>query len=820
MGGNLPRELTSFVGRQAQLADLAKMLQTAPLLTLVGVGGIGKTRLAVRVAASARTRYAHGVWFVGLAPIVDPAGVSLEVARALGIRERPGWTPLETLRAVLRDRQTLLIFDNCEHVVAACAELAADLLQTCSDLCILATSREALDVAGEVIYRVPPLPVDGDDTSVEPSPRGDAIELLVDRVRASDPGFELTRALGGSAARICRLLDGLPLAIELAAARSKTMSLGEIARGLHSPFSLLTLGPRSAPSRQRTLHAAIDWSYQLLTESEKTLLRRLAIFRGGCTREAAARVGADADLAETQIDDLLHRLVAQSLLIGTAHGGSTRFVLLETVRQYCWRCLEQAGEVASVRERHRDWCLDLVAGVTPEALGADDVTRLDPEMDNLRAALGWALGTEQVEAAARLALGLGASWFFHGSFSEARAWLTAVFELASGGSALSERSLAGSWGGTMAFNQGDYAAAQDLLQRALELGRASGSEYAVTVAESRLAKLAFQRGDLAGAKILLDRALGALDKSGSPGPLAALVRWDLGFTYLELGDVARAAEFFQAVRSGATPEQLRFASGRLLHAQAHLAERVGDHAVAALLLAEAVDAQRAVGDQPGVIESLTLQGAVAVESGDRKLAASVLLEALDLSLLFGSRMRFTHLCESLASVLVALHPETCIRLAAAAEHLRATLGAVPLPSERARLAPYVAAARQHLGQRTYGAVWAAALSAPLEATLTEARGLIQALVGDRVSEARTDAAPKGELSPREREVATLVTRGLSNREISAELVVSGKTAEAHINHILNKLGFSNRVQIATWGMRHGLVVSPEGATAGSDRLLA
>ena len=298
VGGNLPRELTSFVGRQDQLADIANLLYTAPLVSLVGVGGIGKTRLALRTAATAQQRYAHGAWLVGLAAIADPAGVPAEVARALRIRERPGWNALDTLRSVLHNRQLLLVLDNCEHLVAACADLAADLLPNCPDLCILATSREALGVAGEVLYRVPPLP----PPAANGRASGDAVELFVDRARSLETTFELTPEAAASAARICRLLDGLPLAIELAAARAATLSVVEIADRLDDPFKLLTRGPRSAPERQQTLRATIDWSFQLLTEPEQILLRRLAIFRGGFSRQAAAAVCAGPDLAATHID--------------------------------------------------------------------------------------------------------------------------------------------------------------------------------------------------------------------------------------------------------------------------------------------------------------------------------------------------------------------------------------------------------------------------------------------------------------------------------------------------------------------------------------
>ncbi|HEY1292044.1 MAG TPA: LuxR C-terminal-related transcriptional regulator [Chloroflexota bacterium] len=801
--GNLPRDLTSFVGRQAQLAEITRMLNTAPLLTLVGVGGIGKTRLALRVAADAHERYAHGAWLVELASIGDPSEVAPEVARTLRVRERAEGTALQTLASILRTRQLLLVIDNCEHVLPACVELAAALLQTCPDLTILATSREPLGVAGEALYQVPPLSMPTVENADKSVAKGEAIELLVERVRAVEPSFRLTPVNVDSGARICQLLDGLPLAIELAAARTMTMSLAEVADELHAPFRLLTLGPRSAPTRQRTLRAAIDWSYQLLTDPERVLLRRLAIFVSGWSRAAATAVCAGRDMPAERVDDLLDRLVAQSLVVAVKRDERTRFHLLETLRQYLLARLEEAGELTMLRERHVEWCLQLVADVVVESLDADQVARLEPDLDNLRSALRWTFEQGRVDAAVRLVLGLANSWWFHGSFSEGRSWLTAVFDLASSASPSPEPPLAGVWAGVLAFNQGDYSGAEALYHRAFDVAQASGNEYAVTLAESRLGRLAYQRGDLAQAKKLQERTLQRLANTGSPWETITVA--DLGFTYLQLGDRTRASQYFRALSDKVAETHSRFLSARLLNVRAHEAEMDGNYAEADRLLAEAVDAQRAAGDEPGVIESLKLRGAVAVHRGDRQLAALLLLEAMDLVEQFGSRMRLIRLFEALASLFVESRPEACIRLAAAAEQLRMVLGAVPLPTDQARLGRYLQTARQRLGQRAYGAIWEAAASAPVETTLLEARQLLNEF--QVAGSPRTRPAPSGAgaLSPREQEVAILVARGLSNRQIGEELVVTAKTAEAHVNHILTKLGLSNRVQIATWATRHGLL---------------
>jgi ATP/maltotriose-dependent transcriptional regulator MalT len=373
--------------------------------------------------------------------------------------------------------------------------------------------------------------------------------------------------------------------------------------------------------------------------------------------------------------------------------------------------------------------------------------------------------------------------------------------------------LIGTAAGIMAFNQGDFSGAEEMLRRALDRARAANDDYAATFTESRLGRLAHQRGDLRQARELLERSLDRLTDTGRPWEAVAVVMGDLALTYLELGDTTRASELLHAVAGLATPARTPFMSARFVITEAQLAERRGDYAEADRLLAGAVDAQRAFGDQVGVLESLILRGTVAVDIGDRNVAATLLLEALDLALLFGSKIRLARLLETLAAWLVDWQPKACIRMAAAAEQLRTALHAVPFPAEQARLGRYLQTARQRLGQRVYAEIWAGAPSVTLETTLAEAREVIVAFQSGRLPETRP--APVGvedALSPREREVAILVTRGLSNREIAEKLVVTHKTAEAHVAHILNKLGFTRRVQIATWGMRRELV--PAGAVTG------
>ncbi|MBV9359506.1 MAG: AAA family ATPase [Chloroflexi bacterium] len=798
--GNLPRELSSFIGRQEQLDGIAHKLRSLGLLTLVGPGGVGKTRLALRTAASLDQEYAHGTWLVELAPVADPAGVAAAVAAALGVRERPGWSVLATLKSVLRSRQLLLVLDNCEHVVQAAADLAASLLQSCHDVSVLATSRQPLGVSGEVLYQVPPLPVPARDEPFDQLVHSEAIELFAARVQAVDASFRLTPSTADLAGHICQRLGGLPLAIELAAARTSTLSLAELARRLEDPLSVLTLGARTAPTRQQTLRATIDWSYRLLTESEQKLLRRLAVFSGGCTATAAIAVCSDDDLPGATILDLLDRLVAQSLLMVNREQEELRFYLLETVRQYCRQLLDQAAETSGMLVRHCDWCLHLVSGSAPESLDPVHVARLGSEQENLRAALRWVIDSAQVRPAARIAVGMATFWLFRGSFAEGRAALTAVLDLAEAGPAPPELPNAGIWAASMAHNQGEYADAEELLLRALALAQADGNRHASAFAESQLARVAYLRGDLVWARQLFEHTLNEI--ADWRGPLQFIVQYELALTCIELGERSRARELLRAAMEDASPAQARFARARVLKANALLAEQESDYIQAEQLLVQSVAIERAIENQPGVIQSLTMQGAVAVQLEKHSFAATVLAEALELAAMYVSNMRLVPLLEAVGSLLLATQPDACVRLAAAAAQLRTTQAVLPLPSERRRLDDYLHKARRRLGEQAYADAWATGQTMTVEAMVYQARLLVQQPL--RRPQPTVIVSSEDALSNREREVAMLVAQGLTNKQIAAELVVSPATVRSHVEHILTKLTYSSRVQIATWGLRHGL----------------
>ncbi|HKY78250.1 MAG TPA: LuxR family transcriptional regulator [Acidimicrobiia bacterium] len=421
---NLPVQLTSFIGRETEMAEVRRLLGDNRLVTLIGVGGAGKTRLALQVAAETLAEFPGGVWQVDLAPLSDPAVVPIAVARALGLSDAEQRSTTETVTRYIEDRQALIVLDNCEHLLDACAALVEALLRACPVLTILATSREPISVDGEVMWRVPSL-----------SLTGDAVELFTDRARRARPGFVADAEAAGKVAEICQRLDGLPLAIELAAARLRALSPAEILDGLHDRFRLLAGGARTAVRRQQTLRASVDWSHDLLTEPERTLLRRLAAFAGGFDLDAAQAVGSGDGLARHHVLDQLALLVDKSLVSTGESEGATRYRLLETVRQYALEKLAESGEAAAVRTRHRDHYLMVAAGLEP--VGREEIERrldrVEADIDNLRAAFQWSLECSDAEAALRLASSLQPLWLDRHRLLEGRSWLdTALYDEAGG----------------------------------------------------------------------------------------------------------------------------------------------------------------------------------------------------------------------------------------------------------------------------------------------------------------------------------------------------------------------------------------------------
>jgi predicted ATPase/DNA-binding CsgD family transcriptional regulator len=414
---NLPAQLTTFVGRQAEMAEVRQSLNDNRLVTLTGAGGSGKTRLAIEIAAQLTTNFGDGVWYADLSPITNPDVVPVTVARTFGLPDQPGRSPMETVVRFLSDRKVLLLLDNCEHLVDASGQMVVALLNACQELTILTTSREPIGLAGEVTWRVPSLSVDDA-----------AIELFTDRAQHARPGFRITGDEAALVAEICRRLDGMPLAIELAAARVRALSLQQIAGSLNDRFRLLTGGARTAVRRQQTLRASVDWSHALLTEPERALFRRLGVFTGGFDLDAAQAVGAATEIEGYQVLDLLTLLVDKSLVIAEEASGAMSYRLLETMRQYSLEKLSESAEADAVRNRHCDHYTVMSAHLASQLKDNDEriIDWAEVEIDNLRAAFEWSRERSELERALRLASALQRFWVNRARMREGLAWFDAV----------------------------------------------------------------------------------------------------------------------------------------------------------------------------------------------------------------------------------------------------------------------------------------------------------------------------------------------------------------------------------------------------------
>ena len=653
---NLPLQLTSFIGRARERADIHRELAEARLLTLTGPGGMGKTRLALRVAEEELARYPDGIWFVDLAPLVKPALVPQAAATVLGVREKPGEALSTTLTTALHALQVLLILDNCEHVLSGCVDLADTLLRSCPQLRILATSREVLGIGAERVWRVPSLrlPNFGDRSMFEQVAESEAVSLFLERARAVRPEFEPTRQNMATLAQVCRRLDGLPLAIELAAARLKILAVEQLAERLGSHFRVLVSRDRTAPTRQKTLQATIEWSYDLLSDREQGLFDRLSVFAGGCTLEAAEAIGGDDDLDGSEVLDLLERLVDKSLVLAeVSANGPARYRLLETLRQYGQERLMERGESDATRQRHASHFLALTeASELPLLTSADGawVRRLDAEQDNIRAALHWLIDKGESEGAQRLAGAARRFWFFRGYLAEGRRWLEEVLALDPDGehgkqevaeAPSARRSLPATdrrrlsvrakvlWGiGHLAVADGDLERCRQASGRSVQLYRQLGDTWGTAAPLQNLGGAAARRLDFTEAHRLLEEAVAACQESGQPAILASALS-ALAEVAREEGDLAAAQrwaeEALRVARTVGFTAQICQAS--TIFGELH--DGGGQHDAARLLWEEALARARETGQRmPFMVPLMMHLGRLAWELGDMNRARPLITEAL------------------------------------------------------------------------------------------------------------------------------------------------------------------------------------------------
>ncbi len=679
---NLPSlELTSFIGREREQEEIKKLLATARLVTLMGPGGAGKTRLALQVAADLSEKFPKGVWLVELAPLSDPEIVVQTVAMVFGVREVPGRPLQDTLVDYLRTRELLLVLDNCEHLVQISAHLAAALLRGCPKLRILATSREALGTAGEVTYRVPSLTVPDPRrmVSVDQLTRFDATNLFLERAALSNPQFIVTDTTAPLVARICQRLDGIPLAIELAAARVKVLSVEQIAKRLDDRFRLLTGGTRAGLPHHQTLRTTVDWSYELLSEEERLLFRRLSVFAGGFSLEPVEAVCSGEGIGADDVLDLLARLVDKSLVVAESASGDIRYRMLETIRQYSRERLQESGEGDAVLRRHLEWHVGLAERVEPQLHGPDQVPwldRLELNYDDFRAALEWARAQRDVEAGARLAGALHRFWELRGYFSEGREWLEWILSNGHGAS-VPGRAKAAYGAGVLASLQGDYGRADALSRESLRLYRELGDALGTALSLNTLAFIIRNQGDYRQARTLLEESLALSRRSGYKWAQAEALnimgvaarrrgdheqatamfeesqalwrelgdKWGLAFSLGHLGVVARQQGDYDRAR-GLHEESLVLRRGlgdklsiaAALSSLGIVARHLGNHEQAGAMFEESLALSRELGDKPSIAAALCNLGFVLYRRGDDDRAAALLQESLGLFRELGDRL--------------------------------------------------------------------------------------------------------------------------------------------------------------------------------------
>jgi predicted ATPase/DNA-binding CsgD family transcriptional regulator len=902
--GNLPAEPNTFIGRERDRAELAQLLTVARVVTLCGVGGIGKTRLALRLASDVEPRFPDGAWLVALSDITHPGLVGPRIAGALGLRAEPRRPTEATLADALRTRNLLLILDSCEHLVTECAELCERLLALCPWLRVVATSREPLRVPGETVWRVPPLSLPSPDNGLlvpgeQPGElaRTEAVRLFTERAAAARPGFALSLGNAAAVTRVCRTLDGMPLAIELAAARVGALAVEQISDRLADRFHLLGAGTRTAPPRQRTLRATVDWSYELLTGPEQLLLRRLAVF-SGWNLEAAERVCADDELPAEAVLDLLAALIDKSLVaLAGEEAGDARYRLLDTIRQYAAERLEASGELPSLRRRHRDYLLDFAESTSVRGFRRGGATwpvrlalyrRAGMELGNFRDALAWSLDQGDIGYGLRLCTALRTPWVGHGDVAEGIPWFDRFLDSIPGdiprdysrgvagdvpaGGGRDARAGAGgvdpvvlgralACRAELAFEHQDYETARRCARDGLAACRADGDEFTVPVTLRVLAQSELRAGRLEVGRELIAEAITAAEATGND--------WEHGIGLAtQAAMAARQGRLREAQRTyqaalDVLRDNTRWGVAHTLYGMGTLALARGDLEAAAAHFAEALVTFREMDARPWSARCLGGLGRIATERGDYGAAREQLTESLRLSRATGQRLAMARGLEAFALLAAAQQQlERAVRLAGAALELRAAIG--PAPAAGARLDDLLEPARKTLGAPAAaallaegramtpdgavryateapgpGAAPAAAPSAPRAAAgaaaappggtgaqqpgsecaeigSSEASGGISGdgwarFVADGPAGAADDeaevtpgpaagtaAAPSSLLTPREWEIARLIARGLTNRGIADELVISPATAARHVANILAKLGFSSRAQVAVW----------------------
>lgn len=674
---NLPRQMTSFIGREEEQRELAVTLRRSPLVTLAGAGGTGKTRLALQVAADEMEAFRDGVWLVELAALTEPALVPQAVAAAIGVRESAHLTVERAVVESVKDKSMLLILDNCEHLVDACADLVDSLLRSSARLKIIITSREPLNLPGESLVRLRSLSVGrGEVKTADEALKFDAVRLLVDRVQAANSRFVLTDRLAAAAVNVCRRLDGIPLAIELAASRTKALTLDQISDRLEDRFRLLTGGSRNALPRHQTLRATIDWSYDLLDPQDQSLLRRVAVFIGGWTLESAEQVCQGEDLEDWEILDGLMRLVEKSLVVHEAEEENARYRLLESVREYGLEKLD-ADEESELRERHARYYGAQVVEAESGLLGPDQaiwLERLEQDHDNIRATLAYCRTRPDLcSLALRLIGAIGRFWTVRGYLSEGRDWIESVLACNPDGDTV-EAANAWRTAGQLAYWQGDSAAGRRFGEESLRISRALGDREGEARSLFRVGFACLSESDLPAARRYFEEALqlgrDIDDRAGIPHLLNAVGE----VAYAE-GNLSEAGERFEDALARFRQFEDARSIASVLKNLANVAREERDFPTAHRYLTEGMEIRRGIGNATGIAATLDAFGILA-----------------------GAQSQFSR----------------AVLLLGAAHALHELNGSRPEPAEASQIEAIRAAADESLGHTEFDRLWSEGLSSDQE----------------------------------------------------------------------------------------------------------
>ncbi len=816
---NFPVQLTSFIGREREIADIKRLLFSAHLVTLTGAGGCGKTRLAIQVTNSVLDTFSDGVWLIDLAPLHDPTLIPQLVAQTLGLRLAADEPLLETLIHFIRPKQLLLIFDNCEHLSEAIAQFARGMLSHAPDLRILATSREVLGIAGEVIYPVSGLacPTASQEVVAAGQDRKnlqeligyDAVHLFVDRAKACAPHFRLTFENAQATVEICCRLDGLPLALELASARMNVLTVQEIAVRLNDRFALLTASPRSGyDPRHQTLRAAIDWSYALLPTDEKILFRRLAVFEAGFTLDTAQFVCTDGNIATEPILEKISSLVSKSLVVADTVGRTqARYRLLETIREYALEKLDEAGETADLRDRHLDLFVARAEEAEPKLNDAYQqlwLNWLEGEHDNLRAALAWALESRSIEKGLRIAAGIVRFWEIRYYWREGLAWFEHLLHQADDTVSPIVRANALSRAAFLAMFLGDASTTTAYGQDAVVFAEAAGEEGKVVLptALGALASGARMTGDFFTAFTIQERMIRLLREMPGQSFILDMTLMTQGSIAIELGYYDTARTYLVEGLALAQEAGDSFRTAYVLISMGDLARCEQKYPEALAAYERCAALFREVGAKQALASALLNLGHACLHLGDIERAHILFRESMTIQQTLQNLPGISECLTGFAAIAIVQEmPAAGTRLLGASAAIGGKRVAVASVwyATRMEYEHYLELARTRLNQADFLAEQAAGRAMSLEQAVDHAMNLPL----EPKTALASEGTPDG-LTRRECEIAALIGQGMTNGEIAAELVLSKRTVETHVSKILSKLGLSNRSQIMRWAMDHGL----------------